>query len=414
MSDSAGSILREARQERGFSLGQVSEKIHIKKRFLKALEAGDFSIMSSQAQLKGFLRSYADFLKLDSKELLSLIFSPASEQPQPTESTQSAEEEPMGPKRESESMYLDIGKTLFERRDLLSLTLDEIEKNIRVPIHYLKLLEEGKFDRFPSPVQARGMLANYASFLNLDSDEIALRLAEVVQSEFAARRELEETMSPEISKKARMALPLWLRNIFSPDLVFVTILGFSMVFFFIWGLNQINSTRSNQLPSPTAPSIGNVLFPTSTAAPSATPPPALIDIDENALATSEAQNQPEIVDVEAALNPDTIKIVLIARQRTWLRVTVDGELAFEGRVATGETLTYTSSDQIEVLTGNAASLQVFYNDRDLGLLGVSGEVVDVIFTRDGLVAPTPTIIPTATATIPVTPTPTGNIPVEQP
>ena len=51
------------------------------------------------------------------------------------------------------------------------------EAHTHVRKHYLELIEAGAFGELPSPVQARGMLANYAEFLNLDVDAILLYYA---------------------------------------------------------------------------------------------------------------------------------------------------------------------------------------------------------------------------------------------
>jgi hypothetical protein len=69
-------------------------------------------------------------------------------------------------------------------------------------------------------------------------------------------------------------------------------------------------------------------------------------------------------------------------------------------------LPFSASQQIEILTGNAAAIQIFFNDIDLGTLGIFGEVVNVIYTRDGAILPTAQPTPTIPPEDLVTPTPT--------
>ena len=88
-----------------------------------------------------------------------------------------------------------------------------------------------------------------------------------------------------------------------------------------------------------------------------------------------------------------------------MRVSVDGDVEFEGRVIPGSAYTFAGENQIELLTGNGAALQVFFNETDLGVLGVYGEVVNRVFTTDGLLLPTPTITSTPTITPEPSPTP---------
>jgi hypothetical protein len=61
---------------------------------------------------------------------------------------------------------------------------------------------------------------------------------------------------------------------------------------------------------------------------------------------------------------------------------------------------------VEILTGNAGALQIFFNDDDIGSVGLIGQVASLIFTENGLILPTPTITPTPTETPLTTPTAT--------
>jgi hypothetical protein len=49
-------------------------------------------------------------------------------------------------------------------------------------------------------------------------------------------------------------------------------------------------------------------------------------------------------------------------------------------------------------TGNGAALEVYFNQKNLGKLGVVGQVVDLIFSQGGIVTPTASFSPTPTVT----------------
>jgi transcriptional regulator with XRE-family HTH domain len=55
----------------------------------------------------------------------------------------------------SQEIFAEIGLQLRQRREMLSLSLDEIEQHIHVRGHLLRALELGNFDQLPSPVQTR-------------------------------------------------------------------------------------------------------------------------------------------------------------------------------------------------------------------------------------------------------------------
>jgi hypothetical protein len=92
-----------------------------------------------------------------------------------------------------------------------------------------------------------------------------------------------------------------------------------------------------------------------------------------------------------------------------VRVTVDNIIAFEGRLITGSVKLFGGELSIEVLTGNAGGVEVIFNQQDLGAMGLYGEVIDRVYTADGIATPTPTISPTPiTSDTPIpslTPTP---------
>lgn len=70
MNDNIGSILLKTRQERNLSLEQVAEETYIKIEYLESMESGKFDAKIPDVFKRGFLRLYADYLKLDGNELL--------------------------------------------------------------------------------------------------------------------------------------------------------------------------------------------------------------------------------------------------------------------------------------------------------------------------------------------------------
>jgi hypothetical protein len=65
-----GSSLREARIRRGLELAQVERDTKIRARYLAALEEDDFDALPAPAYARGFLRTYADYLGLESRRFV--------------------------------------------------------------------------------------------------------------------------------------------------------------------------------------------------------------------------------------------------------------------------------------------------------------------------------------------------------
>lgn len=65
-----GAILKKAREEKGFSLDDVQEETKIRKRYLEALEQGDYKVLPGKFYIRAFIKSYAEFVGLDAEEVL--------------------------------------------------------------------------------------------------------------------------------------------------------------------------------------------------------------------------------------------------------------------------------------------------------------------------------------------------------
>jgi cytoskeletal protein RodZ len=84
--ESLGNKLKTAREEKGYTIDQVSRDTNIAGRYLEALEAENFSIFPGEPYLLGFLRNYGEHLGLDVPGLLFLYRSlKIEEQPVPVE-----------------------------------------------------------------------------------------------------------------------------------------------------------------------------------------------------------------------------------------------------------------------------------------------------------------------------------------
>jgi cytoskeletal protein RodZ len=446
-----GQQLKQARESRGLSMKQVVQATRIRVHYLEAMETDDFSTLPSAAQARGFLRSYADFLGLNADDLISrqrneagsvaefttpnqvepaaapqpLSAAEPSEpqpetedrQPQPEpepaprepEPAPAGSEEPQqpGPPSASQLIFVEIGDKLRQRRELLSLTLDEIERHTHVRKYYLEIIEAGNFDQLPSPVQARGMLSNYSTFLDMDTEATLLRFADALQ---AKRLERQASLPPTAaSSRRRIALPLWVRRFVSPDLLFGGGMILLLFILTVWGAARIFSRENTS--GAQAPSISDVLLASPSAATQSMTEALPTDVQVNSIVENVDTLTPtETVSSDAA-NTD-LQVTISVLERTFVRVTVDGVVKQEGRVVPGFAQTFDGVKSIEVLTGSGSGLQIRFNQRDLGLMGNFGQVVDLVYTVNG--AQTPTMIPTPTSTITprfqktatLTPTPT--------
>ena len=479
MATSVGAYLREIRLSRGLTLEQASQATHIRKSYLEALENEQPGELPSAVQGRGFLRLYAGYLNLPSEALVKswdsktpLNFEetggaanlpaptseaplpveealpPAEAAPPPTETTRKAGTGPLprlpepaseiqaaaGPipvefqeasgaaseASGSQAIFAEIGARLRKQRELLGLSRAEIERYTRLRQHYIQALEEGRMDLLPSPVQGRGMLSNYATFLNLDEETLMLRFAEGLQMRRVERIPA-TPLQPQPAKRrpARAASPL--RRFLTPDLVFGVVVITAILLFAARTAFSINDAQKQEAQPTTRAIVEVLLTPDETQTIPSTPVEGAGIEGGTAQATPDggetatgSQTQAAVVEdvtatptlapTVAPINHDPLQVYIIANQRAYLRVMVDNKEKFNGRVAPGNAYAFSGAKRIELLTGNAAALQVYYNQNDLGTLGVAGQVVDLIFVPGSVVTATPVLTSTPTPGVEATET----------
>jgi len=429
---SVGQQLKNARQARHLTIEQVTEATHIRARFIEAMEDDDFEALPSPVQARGFLRLYTDFLGLSLDGLIAVQRGVNAEpQTESAPAEMKAEEAPTTTKVEAEpepepelepgeyvppeprpstparDIFLTIGANLRQRRESLGLTLEEVARHTHVRKHYLQALETGDFDHLPTSVQARGMLNNYAHFLDLQVDDILLRFAEGLQAQRLERQHppLANGRRAASARQTQRATPgASIRRFLSLDLIFGGGLILILIFFAIWGTNQVLGRRAASQPQATAPSISDVLL--------VSPQPGVGTSQAGQISEMITPSLPSLPTSEAAYPTMTaghVQVIVIGLERTWVRVTVDGKIKLEGRILAGSAYPFEGNGRIEVLTGDGSAVQIIYNTTNLGVMGTYGEVVDLIYTPQDVLKPTQTPLPTATATPRTTPTATRTL-----
>lgn len=403
-----GRALSEQREQRGITLERASEATHIRKHYLQALEEGNFGALPSAAQVRGFLRAYAGYLELNPDEVLGLLKQPAAapaaepageeaQAPEPASAAvvEAPAVEPV-PAEEPADDYAAIGAQLRARREQTELTLDEVEQTTHIPAHYLQRLERGDFDSFPSPTQARGMLGNYAEFLGLESEALLLQYAEALQERFKQRTaKKNEDTKPKRTRPAlpplKFRLPAWAQPLLTRDIAFGALAGIILLAFITFSISRVLDTRAAQNIEPTAPPLGILVQPTDTPDPSVAGGESINLLGSPTPTTTAALLGATTIEAGSGGN---INLRLLSMQRVWMRVTADGQVQFEGRTNPGQNYSFSANGQILLLTGNGAGLRAFLNEQDMGIVGLFGEVVSVIFNAQGAATPTPSPTPT--------------------
>jgi len=447
MAISPGQLLRNKREEKQLSLEQAALETNIRIQFLQAIEEDRMGAISSQAQLRGFIRLYASYLGVNPLEIFTPVqpltelektVDPAANtiqsdpqnnlldaaskilQKKNVNKPQSVKTLPIEDdysEKASTAIFKSLGADLQQQREDLGLSRYDIERQIKIRELYIYALENGLVDDLPSTVQGRGMLNNYAAFMNLDPEPLQMRFADGLQQRRIEKAEevLDKKKNPEI-KKFNAPITGW-RRYLTPDLLIGGGVFAVLFILIIWGAMQVIGS-SQQKPVPTTDSIANILIGTDTPASITEQftPESQFTVTPTG---SESANTPsvDLMATISAVGTKPIQIVVVAYQRAFLKIISDGKEVFVGRTVPGNVYTFTGSSRITLTTGNAAAMQVYYNQQDMGILGGSGQVMIMDFTGDEMATATPqfTAVPTETplptytqqptATPTITPTP---------
>ncbi|MBN2984246.1 helix-turn-helix domain-containing protein [Cohnella algarum] len=82
MSD-LGLLLRKAREQRGLTLDDIQEATKIRKRYLDAIETGDYKVLPGSFYVRAFVKTYAETVGLDAEEVLRLYHKELPQAPSP-------------------------------------------------------------------------------------------------------------------------------------------------------------------------------------------------------------------------------------------------------------------------------------------------------------------------------------------
>lgn len=303
---------------------------------------------------------------------------------------------------------MSIGEQLREAREAQGLTLEAVERAIRIRAKQLAALEADDYTPFASALQARGFLRNYAAHLGLSADEMLAEAAAkakpkpllpqfsrpAAEPAQAAEEVKEDTQplapAPRNGKPApRTPAPrptladptrAWVSRTFTRDLGVGLIVTVLVSLLLVWGGWQF--------------AVGAFTPPT----PTATVPLSLATASTSTAPLFTATPTPNLTEAFSALptplpNYVGVNILVRAEQRAWVRVAVDGVETFVGQLTPGTTREFVGNAVVEVWTGNGRGTRVIFNGQDQGRLGDLGEVIIRLWTVDGAVTPTPTATP---------------------
>lgn len=286
----------------------------------------------------------------------------------------------------------ELGQMLREARESKGVSLAEAEEATKIRRKHLQALEEADYSTLPPSVYVRGFLRSYATYLGLDPEEALAAYHDGLPKDRVPQEPhiISEPLTPSSQIN-------W--ELIGTVLMLIAV-GVLLVFVYRRYVVPLATNATGQPPTATqAPALPSTDTPEAMVAdvPAATPtttptPPTPTSVPPTPTATR--IRRPTATPTLRSVRAQGLTLKLTATGRSWIRVALDGQTAFEGILASGDEQTWKARRQIELRTGNAGGLIGSINDQDLGTLGDPGDVLDYLWQLSNtgqviLATPTP-------------------------
>jgi len=232
-----------------------------------------------------------------------------------------------------------LGKRLASARRSLGVSLKDAETVTRIRTKYLGALENSDYDTLPSYPYVRGYLIAYCKYLNLDATELLQALELEMQPNQSMDR-LRGVVSRREIKESQPALPAKTIVVIVAAAITITII--------VFGVQRIARGPEPLPPVPTVPGMSEATSPPVSAENTAPP------------TTPSRQTTPS--DSIAPADPFVLRVVIDPESSSWLKITVDGLLAYEGILTPGDTREWEVLSQATLQIGKPGAVTILRDD----------------------------------------------------
>lgn len=260
-----------------------------------------------------------------------------------------------------------VGDILRKEREKQGMTVADIERATSIRALYIQYIEQGNIEALPGMVYAKGFVRNYAAFLRLNAEQLALQFAE--EQGMAA-----PPPPPAVEEKPRR---ISLSSVGDESLSHISIGGTRSSYAGIFGKLAAGIIVLVAVVGGGMALLSYINTPRQEAASA---PPVQAEKPAAAAVAAEADASDEARGADAA-NSQDVRVSVRVGAPCWAEVQTDGNTVFEGMLEQGKTENWQGKEAVFIRAGNAGALEVTANGRRLGKFGAEGEVVERRFTR---------------------------------
>jgi cytoskeletal protein RodZ len=249
--------------------------------------------------------------------------------------------------------YNGIGEIFKNTRIERGLSIADIENGTKIRSKYIEAIEEENFEVLPGEVYVKGFIKSYAKFLNIENDEEIKKYLE--SNPIQKMGTVKNTIPKQTIKISRGFNKKYIT-------VILGILAIGLLFgvqAFYQKYIQKQSNINNQTP-----------------------------IDHNIPVDPIQEELPrkEIKETKLEKVELTLEIIDVGsdKEACWVQFFSDEQLIFEGTLYQGDKKIIEAKEKIKVILGNAGVVKLSLGEKELGIPGKVGQVVEKEFTLKDL------------------------------
>ena len=248
--------------------------------------------------------------------------------------------------QEQKNKIVEIGASLRRMRLANSISLDTVANSTMISIRLLEAIETGNLAELPEPFYVCALLTKFAKAVN----------AKEIESEIVALAQLESTTVVTPNKNKKYWLDFQLRSL---HLYLIYIL---LVILSVKGIAVLveRPIIINEIPTE-KPILDSELTKADRPPQPVSPAPASQFVSQSS-------------------NSQSVTVGINLQERCWLKVMVDGQVAFEGILPQGTKRSWSGKKEVTIRAGNAGGVVISFNNEQQKVLGAPGQVEEITYT----------------------------------
>lgn len=233
-----------------------------------------------------------------------------------------------------------LGDALRDERRRAGRSLHDVEVATRIRGRLLEALENGDYDRLPSPAYVKGYVLSYARYLDIPTEP----LLEMYEREMAAKPPRESRLAiPEahLPKHEEVhAIPVRTGLVIAAVLVGIVLA--------LWGVGRLVSGPKETGPAPLPTSATEATTQPAGGASSEPTVPGVVDAPEPATSTV----------TEEVGGGFELRVTVAKGGASWLVVKVDGLTAYQGTLTDGASKAWNVIGEASVAMGRPSAVTI--------------------------------------------------------